>query len=153
NDLHGRLDGCADKLFCHAVAFDDVALPGGGAAAMAAHRRNQEGPGIYFLEILRHCPQNQGDIGNAPAPGRERHALAGPDGALQIQSFESFADGMIDILDPGPFKLLTNANQLGKSHDSAREKTTWWKYQSILFSVMVRDKEGARHPIAANFSL
>ena len=40
--LHRRADLAAHERFGDAVAFDDLALPCGGAAAVAAHRRHDE---------------------------------------------------------------------------------------------------------------
>ena len=53
DDFHRGADRGADEGLGDAVAFEDLALPLGRAAAVAAHGRHEERLGAQVLEELR----------------------------------------------------------------------------------------------------
>src|SRR5262249_17798659 len=97
DDLHRRLDGRADGLLGDAVALDDLALPLGGAAAVAAHGGHEEGFGAEGLQVVGDGAEDEGDVGDAAAAGGERDGVAGLDAALQLEVGEGGADAGGDV--------------------------------------------------------
>ena len=72
------------RILGDAVGFHHLPLALGGAAAVAAHGRNDEGPAPQPLEMLDDRAKDDGDIGDAAAAGGDGHGLARPD-PLQLQ--------------------------------------------------------------------
>src|SRR5262249_23830450 len=114
--VHRRTDRRADERLGDAVAIEHGALPLGLAAAVAAHGWHQERLGPELLQELDDALQDQRDISNATAAGRQGHALAGPDGLAEIEALECRANRGGDVFDFGPFEMLPYAHHLGKRH-------------------------------------
>ena len=81
--FHAGPDRAAAELFGDAVAFDDLPLPRSRAAAVAAHGRHDERLGPQRLEMLDRRLDDQVDVGDAAAAGRDGHALARLDAIAQ----------------------------------------------------------------------
>ncbi len=77
--LHAGADRTPDKRLGDPVRLDQVALSLGRPAAVAPHGRDHQRPGAHPLEMLRDRPDDHVDVGDSPAPGRDRHALGRPD--------------------------------------------------------------------------
>ena len=117
DDLHRSANGHADDRFGDAVAFEELPLPLGGAAAVAAHRRHEEGRGPEIAQKLDGAVQDDGDVGDAAAAGGEGDGLARADALLQVQLVQGFADGGGDIVDARSIEPLADANHTGIAHN------------------------------------
>src|SRR5213076_663561 len=98
HDVHRGADRGADGRLGDAVAVEDVALPLGGAAAVTAHRGNEEGTRPQFFQEVGDGPEDERDVGDAAAARGQRDGVAGADGAAQVQGFQGGADGAGDVL-------------------------------------------------------
>ena len=88
----------------------------GRSAAVTAHRRDEERTGAEFLEKGGRLAQDERNVGDAAAAGREGDGLAGPDASAHIKPFEGGRDGGGDVLDARPLETLTEANEIRISH-------------------------------------
>src|SRR5207237_8402850 len=113
NHVHGRLDGHADGRLGDAVAFDDLALALRGAAAVAAHGRDQERLGAELLEEVGDAAAHHRDVGAAAAAGGQRDGWAGFDGAGQVEPLQGGADGGGDVIDGRPLGVTPQGDEGG----------------------------------------
>jgi len=89
---------------------------------MAAHRGNQERPGLKSLEVIRSGFQDPSDIGNSPAAGSQGDSVPGPNSSPEVQLFESDANCFFNVLTFRAVELLANAYKFGISHSESRKK-------------------------------
>src|SRR5438105_1138953 len=75
DNIHARLDRDADIAFGDAVALDDLALTGRGAAAVAAHRGDKEWFCSERLEKVGHAFEHQRNIGYSAAARRQGYRV------------------------------------------------------------------------------
>jgi hypothetical protein len=64
---------------------------------VAPHRRHDERFGAGLPDLLGHRPNHQLDVGDAPAPGRDRDALPWLDTTGQSAPGERVADRRRDV--------------------------------------------------------
>ncbi len=114
--VHRGADGGADGFLGDAVAFEDAALALGRAAAVAAHRRDQEGTGAEFFQEGGRFAQHERDVGDAAAAGRQRHRLSWADAAAEVHPFQGRGDGAGHVVDARPLEALTEADELRITH-------------------------------------
>ena len=112
--LHAGADGAADGRLGDAVGLQHVALAFGGAAAVAAHGRDEEGLGAEVPEVLDGRAEDGDDVGDAAAAGGDGHALPRPQRPLQLQAAQLGVDRRGDIRQPGSLEDLANAEDLRK---------------------------------------
>ena len=88
---------------------------------MTAHGGDEEGPGAEAFEEGGRGPQDQRNVGDAAAAGRQSDGLAGPDGASQVERCESGLNVGGDVLDARSLEVLAEAHQRwihGETHCS-----------------------------------
>src|SRR5207237_7023611 len=73
---------------------------------------HEERPRPQFLKEAGDRLENDGNIGNAPAAGREGDAVSRLDFPGQLQRLQGGAHAAGHILQPRPLKLLTNPKHL-----------------------------------------
>ena len=117
HDLHRGHDRRADKGLGDAVAFEHLPLSLRGAATVAAHGRDQKRLGSEVLEEANDAFEDERNIGDPAAAGREGDALSRPDGPAQVELLELSPNRAGDILDARPLKVLTNPEHVGITHD------------------------------------
>ena len=105
-------DGAAHGRLGDAVGFQHAALAFGGAAAVAAHGGDQEGPRTEAAEVLDGRAEDGDDVGDAAAAGGDGHALAGPQRPLQLEAGQFGVDRRGDIRDAGSLEGLADAEDL-----------------------------------------
>ncbi len=110
--LHAGADGAAAKRLSNPVLLDQPALTLGRPAGMAAHRRNKEGLGAQFLEMLGNRLDDQVDVGDAAAAGGDRHGLPGLDLGLQRQLGQLRLDLRGHVGHARPVERLTQTKHL-----------------------------------------
>ena len=103
--FHARPDRAAAIGLGDSVTFDQPALPLGRAAAVAAHRRHNERLRPQRLKMLHRRLDDQGDIGDAPAAGRNRHALPRLDLLGQIEPGQLAGHRRRNLLDRQHWRL------------------------------------------------
>ena len=85
-----RADRAAAEFLGDAVAFDDLPLAGGRAAAVASHRRHDEWLGAQRLEMIDGRLDDQVNVGDAAAAGGDGHALARLHAVAQARGAANF---------------------------------------------------------------
>src|SRR5262245_17390176 len=95
--FHRGANWGADEGLGDAVAFQNLALPLGEAAAVAAHGGYQKRLGAQVLQKLHSALEDDRDIGDAAAARRERHRLPGPDRLAEIEWFEGMPHRHTDV--------------------------------------------------------
>ena len=116
NHVHRRPDGDADVFLGNAVALENAALSFGRAAAVAAHCRDEEGTGAEPFQKANRLAQDERDVGDAAAAGRESDRLTGTNAPAQIKLFEGGRDGAGWVLDARPLETLAEANEIRIGH-------------------------------------
>lgn len=116
NHVHRGADGGADGLFGDAVAFEDASLAVGRAAAVAAHRGDEKGAGAEFFQEGGRFPQDERDVGDAAAAGRQCDRLTGTDASGKIEPFQGAGNGGGNVLDERTLEMLADANDGGMRH-------------------------------------
>src|SRR6266542_3281635 len=97
--VHGGADGCADRLLGDAVLGQHMPLAPGRGAAVAAHRRHDEGFAARRAYNLGDRADDQRDVGDAATAGGDRHRLPVCQAAPKIDALELGADGGGDVVE------------------------------------------------------
>ena len=86
---------------------------------MAAHGGDQKRLGAELPQETGNGAEDDRDVGDAAAAGRQSDRLTGTDAFGKIQSFQGAGNGGGDVLDARTLEMLANANDGGMRHAMA----------------------------------
>ena len=112
--FHARSDGAADGFFGNAIRLDELPLSFGRAAAVAAHRRHDERLRAEAIQMIDRSGENDRDIGDAAASGRNRHRLAGQQLLAQVEPGKLRLNLAPHVDDAGGVECLPKAEDFWK---------------------------------------
>ena len=99
DDLHAGSDRNAHGLFRDAIPVDDLQVARNGAAAMAAHSRNDKRPGVPFFQRIADRPYHQSIIRDPTAADGDRDRLSPDPVTVDPDPLHLVCQMCCDILD------------------------------------------------------
>ena len=111
--FHAGANFAAAEFFRHAIRFNHFALTFRGSAAVAAHRWDEEWNATALFDVVGDAFDDDVDVGNAAAAGRDGDGFAGFDLVAQREAGELRFDLGWDVIDARAFERLANAEHEG----------------------------------------
>src|SRR5205807_1460607 len=99
--------------------LEETPLPLVGAAAVAAHRGDEQGVGPRGPQLVHHGAQDRHDVADPPAPRGYRDTRPRAKPRSEIEPAQFGPDGGRDVVEAGPGESLVHPDHAGHGRGQA----------------------------------